>query len=215
MFTGEDIMELMQKSEPLCEELSLYYQKSDDMAMVRHPLVYSVPHNNQLNAFLNQQLKHKKQAAKEYLNQKQYDSFVFIHERPFRLDAFIKIKHLLPDIKYWELASSIWTDSENINFNRSIWKNVLKSKRSGKEYFMEIEDRNYLENLPQTITVFRGCNEKNKNGLSWTTDREVAEKFAERFSTMSQGSTVLSKTINKKKIFAYLSSRSESEIILL
>lgn len=216
MFTGDDMMQLMLKNEPLCDELLDYFEsEAGDMPMVRHPLIYSVPHSNSLNAFLNKQLEVKKEAAAQYLKEKEYDSFVFLHERPFRLHTFLSIRHKLSDKEYWNLASSIWTDSENINVNRSIWKIVLKSKRSSGEYFMQPEDRNYLLKLPQTITVFRGCNETNKNGLSWTLDKKVAEKFAGRFSTKYNGSTVLTKTINKNKVFAYLSSRSEKEIIIL
>jgi len=71
------------------------------------------------------------------------------------------------------------------------------------------------ETLPEVVKVYRGQVGKAK-GLSWTTDIEVAKKFAATGGTRTRvrGGKVLIRTIWGGQALAYLTKRSESEVIL-
>ena len=69
-----------------------------------------------------------------------------------------------------------------------------------------------LEDLPETITVYRGLQRNaSTEALSWTLDKNVAEWFANRFDNNGE---VIKATINKKYIFAYINGRGEKEVVL-
>lgn len=53
----EDLIALFQRQEPLCDELLAFYSNNGRFFVVQHPLVYSVPHSNHMNALLNFQYK--------------------------------------------------------------------------------------------------------------------------------------------------------------
>ena len=79
---------------------------------------------------------------------------------------------------------------------------------------MSKEDLEFFKELPEMITVYRGCVEGlNENGYSYTTERTQAEWFANRFSNGEP--KVIELTINKSDVFAYTNSRSENEVIIV
>lgn len=64
------------------------------------------------------------------------------------------------------------------------------------------KNRNILEALPDTLTIYRG---DDSSGFSWSLCEDVATSFG----------TVHTKQIDKSEIFGYISDRQEFEIILL
>jgi hypothetical protein len=42
---------------------------------------------------------------------------------------------------------------------------------------MNRAERATYDSLPELLTVYRGCFTHNKEGMSWSLDRKVAEKF--------------------------------------
>jgi len=60
--------------------------------------------------------------------------------------------------------------------------------------------------IPNPVRLYRGGP---KDGLSWTTDPQVAKRFAEM-----QGGAVTSKTVERSEIAYYTDSRGEKEVIL-
>jgi hypothetical protein len=78
---------------------------------------------------------------------------------------------------------------------------------------MDSEELKILDNLPKSVTIYRGCQKDvNENGISWTLDKDRAEWFATRFK---QEGLVLEKTILKRDIIAVFTGRSESEVVIL
>jgi hypothetical protein len=195
--------------EPLHSDLLPYLEDGVLGKQLRHPLVYQVPlwANGHANAYYLQ----KKKAVAEALENKNYNSYVYLHERPYRLQAFIQIADKLSDTKYWTLLSSIWIDTENQWQNHEIWKTLLSSKRSSRHYLSGEEGDNLLRSLPEEVTIYRGCQPGlNENGLSWTLDKNKAKFFANRFG---EEGIILEKKIFKTKIIAVLLGRGESEVI--
>ena len=176
---------------------------------LRHPLVYAVP--LWTNAHANYIYEQKKSDLVEAILHRQYSKIIFLHERPYRLDAFTKIAADIPDSKYWSLLASIWTDTENGWQNLEQWRALFNSDRPARNYLMDENEHATLQNLPDTVEIYRGCQKGiNEDGISWTLNRDRAEFFANRFT--KQG-IVLTKQINKSDIIAVFNGRGEAEVI--
>lgn len=77
-------------------------------------------------------------------------------------------------------------------------------------------NRDFYDNLPDTgITVYRGQDENDDTGLSWTTDMNVAQGFARGHrGLVNDIPTVVEAVIAKKDIALTFIERNESEIVL-
>jgi hypothetical protein len=210
----DDYAKLLQTKEDLHKDLVDYLEDGDMFPMLRHPLVFHVPYFENMNAIINKQYTHKKMLLKKYIKDGDLGGYLFAHERPYRLNAFMKINHKFSDKEYWKNLNSIWTDSENIYQNIFSWKHLLNSDRKCKESFMSKGDLKFFKNLPETLTIYRGCTKGlNENGYSYTTERTQAEWFANRFRNGE--AKVVELKVKKKDVFAYTNSRSENEIIIV
>jgi hypothetical protein len=180
----KQVEELMAKmvaehSEPLNPALVPYLEQSGEgWMMLRHPLVYQVPFfsNGSANAYYEQ----KRNAVEKATGDKNYKQFVWLFERPYRLEAFTKIADKLSDTDYWKLLSDIWVDTENQYAHLEEWKKLLASKRPNRHYMMTEEEDNILRALSQEVTIYRGCQKGiNEDGLSWTLDKSKAKFFCQ------------------------------------
>lgn len=210
--TEQQLMNLFQPAE-LDVRLKDYYLVQNGIPMIKHPLCFSIFHTPEQNYRMNKYLEYKLQAVEEALDKKEYATYIFLHERPHRLEAFCDVERKLTDEQYWELLGDVWTDSENIWQNKIIWGALLTSDRPKREFFMNEDERAEFEKLPETLTIYRGYQpRKNKIGYSYTTSKEKATWFANRFH---KNGDVDTKKIKKKRIFAYLTRRNESEILFI
>lgn len=207
-----DIKEMVNNPEPLNIELQAYLDSDNGfMPMIKHPLYFALPYIEQMNPMYNKSFEYKKKIAKEYLDSKKYSSYVFIHERPYRLMAFLNIMDNLKGREYWELLADLWIDSENIWQNKSVYRNLFKYHPNHKKYFMNKEDRKVFDSLPEQVVVYRGYLQgKNKTGFSYTLDKSRAEWFSNRFGS----GKVLTRKVPKDKIIAYTNRRNEQEVII-
>ena len=200
---------VMASNEELHPDLQPYLEEGAIGPQLRHPLVYLVPlwGNGHANALYEQKVK----AVKNALANQKYSSYIFLHERPYRLNAFTLIQSKLSDTQYWSLLSDIWTDTENQWQGLNKWKQLLSSNRPSRHYLMNEEEFNLLQSLPDEVTIYRGCQAGiNENGLSWTLNKKKAEFFAKRFS---KEGIILERKIPKSNIIAFLNGRGEYELI--
>lgn len=202
--------------EELDPELEAFHYESDNgWDVIKHPLVFSIVHAPFMNHRCNQQLAYKKRATAKALEEGQWHSYVFLHERPFRVDAFKRIAKRMDDEAYWDLLSECWIDSENIRENPAVWTRLLRSKRPGREHLMSEADRALLAQFPDTIEVFQGHTDERDDGWSWTIDQSKAEWFARRFADFEHADPVVSYgTCSKSDVIAFLTNRGESEILI-
>ena len=200
---------VMASTEELHPDLQPYLEDGAIGLQLRHPLVYLVPlwSNGHANALY----EHKVKGVKDALANNKYSSYIFLHERPYRLDAFTLIQSKLSDTQYWSLLSEIWTDTENQWQGLNKWKQLLSSNRPSRHYLMNEEEFNLLQSLPDEVTIYRGCQAGiNENGLSWSLNKKKAEFFANRFG---KEGLILERKIPKSNIIAFLNGRGESEVI--
>lgn len=201
------------REEPLHPDLAPFVVKGPLGPMLKHPLKYELSCVPELYAFINLTFEKKKQALDEYKAQKNWAQIVWLHERPYRLEAFGRIVEHLSDEQYWQLLSEIYTDSENIWQNRQDWNRFLSSKRKHSELFMSESERAFLKSLPEQVTVYRGyVHGKNKRSISHTLSKETAAWFAQRYG--SKKGSVLTLTVHRSRIFAYKNVRNEQEVLI-
>jgi len=76
------------------------------------------------------------------------------------------------------------------------------------------EAREQFNALPPEIEIYRGCQRYRERGLSWTTDLNVAQKFARGVRCCNSVPTLVSARIPKQHIFGVFTDRDESEIVV-
>lgn len=196
-------------------DLADYYEDGEYLGIpaVRHPLVYWIgPINVDM---INAMYKQKLEATVRALDEGNYSQYIMLHERPYRLQAFLDVSDEMSNDDYWSILGDIWTDTENQWQNIDDWQMLLESDRPNRELIMTEDERSQLEKLPEVITIYRGYQRgKNDNGLSWTTDRSKADWFARRLAREDDDPAVAERQINKKDVVAFFSRRGENEIVL-
>ena len=208
---------LFDKQEPLAEEFERYVSYDAQLGrIVRHPLVYCIVAPPEINAVLNQQLLAKTRAVRRAEEECNWDLYVYLHERAYRLQAFSQIVDEIDDKTYWRMLGDIWTDSENIWQNEAEWQMFLSAKRALRRHLMNKDECKVLKALPDMVYIFRGSSKSERRvGMSWTTELVKAEWFANRFTKPQDVGFVTSACVDKKDIIAYINRRGEDEVIVL
>jgi hypothetical protein len=210
---ADEYMRLLMAQEELHPELKAHLYEIEGFGRcLKHPLVFSILYTEQMNAILNEQYRVKNERAEKSLEEGDFSTYVWMHERPYRWEAFCNISSQLNNEDYWKLARSIWIDSENIWQLIPIIHDALTAKErlSSRSSMMTEDEREFLNELPDEVTVYRGAGKENRKGYSWTVDKETAEWFATRLRNVGE---VLTGRVKKSDIIAYISGRDEHEII--
>jgi len=211
-----DLAELLGRQEELDPELACCETQSAIGPVIKHPLLFAVPYAPVMNAMINEAFRAKKAAVAEAKTTGRWDRYLWLHERPYRVHAFSRIAGQLDDGTYWEQLGQLWTDSENIFEAEALWRRLLRepSRIASRELMMTVEEREYLDGLPDHITVYRGYSHPGRNnGMSWSLSRDVAHRFAFRFTSDTPGK-VVRREITKDEVIAYFEGRGEQEIVL-
>jgi len=187
---------------------------------IRHPLVYSVFHHESFNDQINKSYLAKKKAVAEARRRRQWSSYIFLHERPYRIAAFESLVawSRVGDQAYWRLLGEIWTDSENIWQNQELWQDCLTAERPYRSHLMNAEERKALRcDIDKTGgRIYRGYSSNgNPAGLSWTTNSIVAKYFARRLTEPGETLYLATGVVDRKDVIAFFDGRSESEIVVL
>jgi hypothetical protein len=140
-----------------------------------------------------------------------------------KFQVFLAIKPLLKDKLYWFALGDAYTSSDNLYCYKADVKQAFTCDEVERDYLMNKSERQYLKNLPEQITIYRGMTEnelKQKSfGCSWTLKKEVADYFANtyqrNFATKHLKKVVHSMTINKSEVIAFFNGRDEFEIIYI
>lgn len=220
--------------ESLHPDLVPYVEESEQFGpMLRHPLVYQVVG---INAGLaNRAYEEKKKALADFEERKRWYSWVFLHERPYRVRALLELMEAhgeIPIMEFARLAGDVWTDSENIHQMQDEWEAVFDALSSTyipdggrripdwvRRGVMVEEDLPTFEALAETLTVYRGFKTGlNESGLSWTLEKKVAVWFAKRFAEIFPDNPpgVFTGVVDKDDVIAYFDAghRGEKEIVV-
>jgi hypothetical protein len=216
--TQEEWWDIMTTQEELDPELAAYREvnKQYGFDMIRHPLLYSIMHVDQMNAMVNKQLQMKREQLARARAAGDWNTFVYTYEKPYRITAFTHVAYLMRDRQYWELLGSIWVNSENIYQEEDLWREALSCDRYGRYWMMEKEERDHLKGgYLKTLQVYRGFhNDGREHGLSWTANPITAKWFARRHAQSGEVPRVATGTIDKKSVIAFFNGRSETEMVI-
>lgn len=125
------------------------------------------------------------------------------------LDLFFRKAHLLSNPRYWEVMRTVWIVAGSTE-TAPMFRRLMKSARPCRSWFMTPEDAADLDVMEFPLTVWRAYDSEPDPGISWTIDREWCEDYAR-----SRGRKVKTRQVVRDDIFAYISRRGESEIIIL
>lgn len=180
--------------------------------MVHHPLVIQVFYREHMNPMLNQMLRQKQKLVNEYMKERNYEGYVFLHERPYRLEALLEIVTYLKPEDYWNVIKSVYVDTENAYEFHDEWVSLMTSD-------IPVPDDMKLKSLNTEVTkVYRGfVHSTSKMGISWTTDYDKAVWFARRFARVDSGDKpqVVTGVVHNTNILMCIDQRGESEVVVL
>lgn len=227
MGVSDNLEKLLRTSEELDAELKLYQYKDEVFgSCIKHPLVFSIVHTEQLNAMLNAQLKYKKQAIAQAQADRNWSQIIWLHERAFRLDALLEVAQNLHEEvdgkTFWSLAGEVWVDSENIWQNLDLWRDIFCDYEFwDRDHFMDEHDRETMRlplnkgGMKNLVTVYRGYrHEEAVDGFSWSLNRDKAAWFARR--AVADGAPKVAKgTLSKRDVIGLMSGRGELEVVAL
>ena len=181
---------------------------------VKHPLVMACPYFPSMNALYNDMLKQKTEQLQRAINDKNWDTYIWLHERYARFGALYDLECEIPDEKFWELFGLVYTDSENVGQHYDVisdWLDVPDIPES----IMEADEREVLRLLPSRVTVYRGFvpdeDIESPSDWSWTLSPTMAEWFANRWD---RSGFVVRGTVLKTDIMAVFNRRGEDEVLV-
>jgi len=204
-------------------ELAAYLEEGGmfGVTLLRHPLVYAVPFFDTGSEVrrLNTMLEEKQNQCERARAEHDHAAYIFLHERPYRIGAFMELRDEMYDRNYWPLLREVWTDSENIYQHAMDWWECLSSDRRKRRLFTSCEDRAILRSMPNELRIYRGTSQEETLGtylgFSWTTDRDKALWFARRFNREGVAPTLASGYIKKCDALGYVNARGEKEVVAL
>jgi hypothetical protein len=182
---------------------------------IKHKFVNDI-YTPQMNARYNKTLKYKRESVATARAARKWDTFILLHERPWRYEALMEIADEMDDHEFWDAVRMVWMDSENIREHGDEWDELLRSERPGSDFLMDDDERKALDELPQEVTLYQGHTDERDDGWSWTTRRETAVWFAHRFQKLEEATFAMlsTVTVDKDLILAYLLGRGEFEVLI-
>ena len=142
------------------------------------------------------------------------------NNRLVHCDSYSKMDEILRLAKdYWgpselwlRILGECWSGCDNIFAYKNILKNLMPQEGPVLEMMSDDELAVY-ETLPDTVTIYRGCGKKNKNGASWSLDRDVAAKFPFLNRYQVDNPMLVTAKVKKCHVLAVKLCRNESEVI--
>ena len=144
------------------------------------------------------------------------------------LEIFLRKARLLTNPRYWEVMRTVWVAAGSTE-TADIFRTMMKSARPCRSWFMTPEDAQALDAMQFPLTVWRAYDVKyiddlphgtspgdivdlpnSDPGISWTIDKEWCIGYAR-----SKGRVVRERQVMRSDIFAYVTRRGESEMIIL
>lgn len=208
--------ELLLRKEKLLPELKPYERTSKTLGtMIHHPLLIEMFYHPDHAALLNERYRQKKEAVAEAFEKGLWSSYIFLHERPYRIGALLRaVQKGMSEEAHLRLVGDVWVDSENIWQHKSEWNLIWRSLKN-PQAVMSAEEKTRFDHLPDEVTVWRGVRHHTHwlKGLSWTMDKERAVWFAHRLATTKNRPVVVKGLVAKSRILSYFDARNESEVV--
>ena len=187
-----------------------------------HPFTTSwfvINGNRMLDLHKEEDLNEWRTSVEKLVNKLDLFHIVNMVNKVYRL-FFLKLsKEYISAKDMGECLQSAWQNAENISTDPNVsGQDLVKMfKMADKTSLMTKEEREYMESLSDSITVWRGVSDYNKNkekALSWTVNKDKAIWFATRFDSNGE---LWETTIPKNRVLACFTTNgtdSEGEVIV-
>jgi hypothetical protein len=118
---------------------------------------------------------------------------------------------------FWPIFTEMWSMCDSTwEYRNAILKLLRKHAKTRATCDRREDEMAFYNELPERITVYRGCSKMRQRGLAWTTERGVAEGFAKGLRQIEVPEPVVLKCVVPKSVvlatFAF--DRNESEVLL-
>ncbi len=169
----------------------------------------------ELNAMYNQQYKFREKEAKEAYAAGNYDKYINMHEKPYRVEALFEVAGLMSDEALYPLFEQTWSGVENIWQNKHELEMMLRSKISKAPEPLRF-DKNVELDFDQNgeVEIYRGycLDEGDARGFSYSANLGRARWFSQR---LSKSSAVRVLRVKKEDIVFTTDRRNEAEVVTL
>lgn len=216
--TGPDMLDLFQCPEVLHPDLRGHYRDGPIGKMLHHPMIINVmtiPGHHKAD---NLMYLHRKEKVEQSWLENNWKRYIALHERPYRAEALqrVLLEGGLPidQPTTWQLIKAVWLDSENVHEHDRFWTEIWKNAKA--ELTLDRKEQVAFDKLLTMVPVWHGPEREDGRtlGLSWTTNKGVAEWFAQRFARLNhRRAYIAAGVVPKEHVKAFLLSRNEYEII--
>lgn len=212
-----DLMALLQKREPLVDELRLCVSEvNGGLVALRHPLLYIVPYSDQMAAYANALFTQKQIEVERSLKSKRFVRYIDLHEPPYRAQALLEVVSELPEEVAAQCFVNHLINTENVSQVKEDWLEIIEC--IGYESLQSLLNDFDADELE----IYRGvCLKEGEEldlspegvGLSWSTNREIGEWFARREFAGNCSYALITMKIGAKHALGPFKTR-ESEVIV-
>ena len=123
---------------------------------------------------------------------------------------------IMPPRGWWRLLRGNWTGCDDLFVVVDDMREIIgEAEPRELLWAMTPYERKVWRALPDTLTVYRGCYDHNRDGLSWSLSRKVAEKFIttfDRYHHPDKSPLLLTGTVSKHSVFLK-TGRKEREVV--
>lgn len=137
-----------------------------------------------------------------------------------RLPSLIELAWQMEWGDWLALLGEEWPSCDNIGLHldelleQTPLADVVEQPKALRHWLMTADELAALNALPETVTLWRGCYQPNKWGLSWSLDRAKAASFPFLHRYQQEGQALLVKArIARDDIVALKLDRNEAEVI--
>lgn len=137
-----------------------------------------------------------------------------------KIRTFNKYQHLFDDAEYWEKLGWAYILQDYQSVPYGILMHYFSLNKPGKEFLMTEEEKEFFNNLPDQVTIYRGMSkeefESGRFRFSWTLKKATAKQFAKRTKDLYEKPTLVHElTVKKEDILCYFNRGEEEEIIYI
>ena len=201
-------------------QVSLMKELADSMThgqggirFITHQYVNTI-YTPELNALYNLNYLDKKKAVDEAYANGAWPSYIFLHERPFRLQALVMLvashdmatAHKKADGIIIQNLHDVYIDAEGLHINREVWQDLFDR--------LPPMHRN-TQSLPDKVLLYRGTDapKGEDRGISWTTSKERAQWFADRWHREGKPGRVRAIEVERDGVALFTDQRGEAECV--
>lgn len=132
-----------------------------------------------------------------------------------RMPFLLAVRPVMESDEWWVLLGQEWSGCDNIGmFTPALRTAMHEASQADFKQMMPPELWTAHERLPARLTVYRGCYQCNKDGLSWSMSKSVASSFPflNRYFRPGEQPLLLTGTVDRSRAVLLL-DRDEEEVI--